>query len=292
MEILFYMDIILGFVSQKLNKKHLKQINQIIDNENNIFLYNKKFFQLLENKVLDENKLFFNSFITKISDNQKSKNIKSSDSANFDDEFIHIYENSENVVLKFAYNDLIIKVIPNIAIISKQEKPNFNWLVVDLAIANPRKVSLKYSDFKSNKEITELFENIFKIPKKINEVYIFDAFCNLQHNIYNFIIQKKININYYTKSDTTNYKSKEIDQQERFEKIKQKFEKKAKIFFTQPKNVHGRRILFENFIITSDNDFQNLLINSSDWNLDIQYSVIDSNDWLKRINLYHEFVKK
>lgn len=283
MKILTHKDLILGFIKQNLgDKEHQKQIHQILDNENSVFLFSKKFFLFIKEELGEEYQHEYERLLTKFSDFGHSI-ASSPNSQNFDDEILHMLAATQDkVVISIACNQPSQEVqnsIPNIAILSHQQKPNYHWLVVKLAILHPNKATVNCFDFQTNDEIKAFFDGIFSIPKQITIVNIFDRqTTDFNHNRFDSIRTTK-SIKYFTFAHK--YIIQDIDT------IKDFF-KRVKIFTTKTKNItHGRRLLFENFVVISDNDFNNLN-EGEDWNIDIQYSEKDFQNWLSRIDKYRE----
>lgn len=285
MKILTHKDLMLGFIKQNLeNKEHQKQIRQILDNENSVFLYSKKFFTLIKDSIEDEDMDFYRKILTQIGDNSQNQNVHSSPtSQTFDEEFLHISSSvNDKVVVSISCNQPSQEIqtqIPNIAVLSQQQKPNYHWLVVNLAILHPNKVTVNCFDFQTNNEIRVFFDSIFKIPRQLSLISIFDRqTTDFNHNRFD-TIRKTKSVRYYTFAHKNfNYDIGTI----------KSFFVRVKIFTTKTKEItHGRRLLFENFVIISDNDFNNLNI-SEDWNIDIQYSEKDFQNWLSRLDKYRE----
>ncbi len=289
MKILLNKDLLLNFLSQNFTDKGLQiQVNKILANENSVFLYSKKFFQFIKNELNEEYETEYMALFTKFSDS--GINISSiTTSTSFEDEFLNIYDKTPgNVIAAITYDEpstQIMSAIQNIAIISAQSKPNYHWLVTQLAILHPNKVSVNCYDFTNNIDVDSHFTNIFKLPKRIPITNIFDTQCNLVHSKFDYLLQIPTRLYYFTK-----FKSREKDQYDRRKEIKYKFGTSSKVFLTQPKTeAHGRRVIFENIIITCDNDFWNLEVNASDWCIDVQYSEEDFQKWLSRQSQYTEF---
>jgi len=288
MEILFYKDVLLRYLSNSFeNQQDKKNFYKILNNENSSFLFSKKFLKFIKSELDEEDEMLYQSLYTKLADD--GYNIRSSETAEtFEEELFHIYSKSQtNIVAHLAYQkptEEVLSKIPNMAIFSEIEKPNFHWLVAQLVIQHPHKVDLKCFDFQENIEVDLLFESIFQIPKHIEKVCIFNTFCNLEHDKFRYLISEGIKVEYYTKCSGARKRL------ERQESINQKFNHQTKTFFTKPKEkAHGRRIIFENIIISCDNDFQNLTVNAADWVIDVQYSESDAKEWLKRCEKYQEF---
>jgi hypothetical protein len=283
MKILTHKDLILGFIKQNLvDKEHQKQIHQILDNENSVFLFSKKFFSFIKEELGEEYQHEYERLLTKFSDFGYSI-ASSPNSQNFDDEILHILAATQDrVVISIACNQPSREVqnsISNIAVLSQQQKPNYHWLVVKLAILHPNKVTVNCFDFQTNGEIKAFFDGIFSIPKQITIVNIFDRqTTDFNHNRFDSIRTTK-SIKYFTFAHK--YIIQDIDT------IKGFFNR-VKIFTTRTKNItHGRRVLFENLVLISDNDFNNLNV-GEDWNIDIQYSEKDFQNWLSRLDKYRD----
>ncbi|MFA9186841.1 hypothetical protein AAGV33_05010 [Flavobacterium sp. FBOR7N2.3] len=289
MKILTLKDFILGFIYQNIQNKDIqKQIHQIIDNENSVFLYSKKFFLFIKEELSDEYLNEFERLFTKYSDLGISVP-SSKTSQNFDEELIHIYSVANfKVINSIGYeepNKTILNNIPNVAVLSKQQKPNYNWLATKLAILHPNKVTFRCFEFSKNSEISQLFKDFFSIPKTISGVNIFDSQCNLNHDKFDYLLNNSIRPNYYTK-----FSSREKNQFERRDEIKKYFGNSTKVFLSnRGEKAHGRRIIFENIIISTDEDFWNIEIDASDWNIDIEYNEEIANKWLDRKTQYSKF---
>ncbi len=289
MKILTLKDLILGFIYQNIeSKEHLRQIHQILDNKSSVFLYSKKFWTFIQNEL---NECYLNEFqrlFTKYSDIGHCVS-SSNTSQNLDEEIIHIFSVSNfRVINCIGYNEpsnTIMDVIPNVAVSSQQVKPNYNWLAVNLAISHPNKITLRCFEFSNNLEISLLFRNVFRMPKIITEVNIYDSQCNLNHDKFDFIKENTIRTNYFTK-----FSSREKNQYNRRDEIKNYLGNSGRVFLSnRGQKVHGRRIIFENLIITIDEDFWNIEVNASDWNIDIEYSEDISPKWLSRNIQYTRF---
>lgn len=283
MEVLLYKDVILNYISHKItNADHRRLIRKILENDNSKFLYSKQFFELIKKDLPSEYETEFFALVTKFND--YGKNIKSSQaSTNFDEEILSIYDNStENLSICIAYSkpdSKILNHIPNIAILSECEKPNYHWLVTQLAVNHPNKVTVKWSDFKDNNQIQQFFNDIFKIPKRISRVNIFDRYKRFAHTKFNSF-KDTCNVSYFTLYIRSEYFQDEI-------LIKRHF-RKVRIHTTANKDIaHGRRIVFENILVKTDNSFENLDL-PGDWDIDIQISPADVADWMSICRNFRE----
>ena len=154
MEILFYKDILLRYLSNSFeNQEYKKNFIKIRNNENASFLFSSKFFELIKSELDEEYEDEFQALVKQLMDSANSHNIRSSETAEtFEEELFHIYSKSQtNIVAHLAYQkptEEVLSKVPNTAIFSEVEKPNFHWLVAQLVIQHPHKVDL-------------LFESIF-----------------------------------------------------------------------------------------------------------------------------------
>jgi hypothetical protein len=277
MNLLFYKDLILDYISKNIKTgEHLRLIEKIFDNENSKLLYSNKFFQYIEEEIDSKYRPELYALMTKFFD--EGEIIESSKTTtNFDEEVLSIYQKfTKSTINIFSYkepNEIITKNIKNVVIISKYKKPNYHWLVTELAIMHPKKVTVNCFDFNYDKEIKQFIEDIFKIPKYVSRVNILDRQTrDFNHDRFD-IFKDTIPVYYYT------YQHKYYFQDEPL--IKSCF-KKIRIFTTRKINItHSRKLIFESIVIISDNDFNNLII-GGDWNIDIQFSQKDEQNWLSR----------
>lgn len=289
MNILLYKDIILGFIRQDTHDKQIqKQIQKILENENSKHLFSKKLFVLLREGLEEEHLDQLERLFTKFSD-LGTNTASNQSSQNFDEEMLHIFSsNNTKQIITLSYNepsDEIKKSINNIAILSYQSKPNYHWLVSELASIHPYKVTARCYEFNTNTDVSQFFNDLFNIPLKISNVNIFDSQCNLDHNKFNFLTANTIKVNYFSK-----FKSREKDQFDRRDEIKGHFGQSANVFLIKRGNrAHGRRIIFENLTVTLDDDFWNLDVNNTDWNIDVEYCEQTANNWLNMKDLYEIF---
>jgi len=292
MEILLFGDFISHLASQK-SSDFKADINKIFSNENSRFRYSKKFISFVKADLPEENLDVFNSIVTKLGDT--GVNVPSSHSSeSIEEEIIHLnsIECGDNLLLKISYDDpnsSISSAISGIAVVSKQKKPNYHWLVCQIAILHPHKVSLNYWDFSDNTQIRQLFRDVFSLPKDIKEVTIFDRQCNLFHDKYDFL-PNGAKVFYYTK-DGYRYSCPTANN-DNYQTIKNKFGNRIKMFTANNKFVHGRRLVFNSIVLIADNDFQNLVVNEADWVIDIQVSQTNANKSMERRSIYKEFIPR
>lgn len=296
MKILTHKDLILGFLKQNLaNKEHQKQIRQILDNENSVFILSKKFFTFIREELTEDYLHEYERIVTKLSDSGVS--VKSSEtSENFEDEILHIFSSlKDNVVVSISCDQPsqeIQNAIPNIAILSQQQKPNYHWLVVNLAILHPFTLSVDEIDFSNDAETDKFFDDLFFIPKNISTLTIFDDYYNVdRHNKYAKIANNKNIFVYYctgnhqTKSDLNGKFNKD-----KFKILKKKFPKLE--LWTKNRGAHARRIVFEGFIVNPDIDLD--LLNKTDnkmWSVHIRFTEVRANEIIRiKYKDYRKFI--
>jgi hypothetical protein len=284
MELLLYKDLIIDFISQKNeSEENQRLVNRIFENENSRFLSSKKFFQFIEDELEEDYKYDFQAVVKKMADN--GENVKSSEiTTTFDEEFLHIHQSSsKNVLISISFsepNRNLLKDIPNFVVISNRKKPNYHWLVTQLAILHPNKVTVKSSTFKKDSEVKQFFDDVFKIPKTISRMNIFDRQTNrFTHNLFDSF-KNNASIFYYTLDNRWNPLNKHT--------VKNAF-KKLTIHVTKNKDdVHSRKLIFEGFELTSHHDFNDLLI-GIDWEVDILFSWDEAKEQMTRCAKFRPF---
>lgn len=303
MKILAYKDLILAYIRKDYADDEQKSlVEKIFYNENSIFLYSQKFIKLLESEIDKSERsreiVRFEAFVKKIQNEHQDKRPfveTSKTSKTIEDEFIEIFlATQDNIVVSISCNQPSQEIqtqIPKIAVLSQQQKPNYHWLVVNLAILHPFTLSVDEIDFEKEEQIDKFFNDLFSIPKKIPSVTIFDDYYNVDgHKKYTKIAnQKDITVYYCTRND-----HEKADRQGNFNKDKYDFLKKAfprLELYTKSKGSHTRRIIFEDFIINPDIDLD--LLNKKDkkmWSVHIRFSKERANEIIEiRNNDYRRF---
>lgn len=299
MKILAYKDLILTYIRQDYKTNEYKAlIEKIIYNENSIFLYSKKFIEFLAIEIDQSERsrelVRFNSFVTKIQNEHQDKRpiVRTpGNTNNFDDEFLTIISTiQDKVLISIACNQPSLEIqtqIPNIAVLSQQKKPNYHWLVVNLAILHPFTLSVDEIDFANDKQIDIFFDDLFSIPRKIGEVTIFDDYYNIDtHNKYAKIANHKDVYVYYCTENHYRYAKRphpdrygnfNDDKYNILKKIFPKLELK-----TKNKGSHARRIIFDGFIVNPDIDLD--LLNKKDkkmWSVHIRFCEIRAKEIIR-----------
>lgn len=293
MDLLLHKDLILQYF-KNLNRLDLdgneQYVEKIMKNNNNNFLLSRNIITHLKEIIPKDDPVrnFFEQFILKIISERRVTNPPpSSDCYNYEEEFMYLSQNHANdllFIISFYNYRYLESKLSNIASIININKPNFHWVVVNLAANSPLPITVRYFDFNSNTEINHFFEIIFNLPSKINVINIFDRNCNLGHSYFDSIINKGILIRYYTAqkrifSDTVFCRNQ----------IKSKFINRYSMFITDIHNIHERRIIFNNLIIDTDEDFWNLEFDRPTWKIDITYCELTANELLKKRSLFRRF---
>lgn len=283
MNILLYEDVIVHYLSNRNREDNNNldgMVRAIMENKNSVFLFSKKLLTLLENKV--EKKDMYQKFLTKLTNLREKKlaiNYESSEeTTSFEEEFVRIYKiHTSRVLITIALEEpsLTIKQITNdrIAVLSQQQKPNYHWLVVNLAILHPFTLSVDEIDFDNDAQTDKFFDDLFSIPRTISEVTIFDDYYNLgKHNKYAKIAKpKNVFVHYCTKNHYKETDGNNNLNGGKYSFLKENFPKLN--LHTKNRGSHTRRIIFEGFIINPDIDLD--LLNKTGkkmWSVHIRFS--------------------
>lgn len=282
MEILLYKDLILNYIQRDDTKKEVsKWVKKIYENEHSVFLYSKPYIAHVQAAVQEDDEDMFQNWAKQLMDQPAPKYVDTV-SKDFDESFLWLHKESKNaVVAAFAETEPcsnVLNAISNIIIWSKSEKPNYHWIMSQLAVQHPVAIKVNYFDFKNDAAVDAFFNDVFNIPRKIAEVSIFDNYYNLDHAKFNSI--KRCFVKYYTgKREMPDKKTT----------IKKAFPK-SRIFTVHPSKAHGRRIIFENIMLSTDNDFRELEVTKqNDWYILVEYGEIEVQKWLQRGTIYVEY---
>ncbi|MGI4885677.1 MAG: hypothetical protein ACRYFR_12025 [Janthinobacterium lividum] len=290
MEILLFNDVLIALVKQSFdNAEHKVIVNKILSNENSVFIYSKKMLELLKESLDEQDMPNFQAIVTKLGD--VGNNLPSSStSVNMEEEASHLNSLSRSAtILNIAYKNPIVATLPKVAIVSEHSKPNYHWLVCNLAILHPNKVTVNCWDFTNNTQIKHFFNYIYSLSKLFNSVNVFDTQCNLDHDKFDSII-RKTQINYYTRKAHSNRNP--MGDEDNFDLLKNKFISNFKMFTVESRRAHGRRIVFNDVVVTIDNDYWNLITDAQDWSIDVQISATDASQWLQRTSFYRQFISR
>jgi hypothetical protein len=287
MDVLFFNDVLNAIIKQNFtHPSHKETVGAIMRNDKIDLIYSKKMLELLRDSLSEDDMSAYQSVVTMLAD--IGKNLPgSASSKSMENEVIHLnLASASNIVFNIAYGPPNVKgnpSLPRTAVIANMIKPNYDWLICNLAILYPNKVTVESWDVANNKQIEQLFKDIFSLPNKIDYVNIFDTQCNVGHAYFDSIINRE-KVGYYTKRSNT------VGDEENYSKFKNKFLSKFKMFTIDRSRAHGRRILFGDVIVSIDNDFQNLKANSQDWFVDIQINKDVAAKLHNRRGLYIPFI--
>ncbi|WP_027002808.1 hypothetical protein [Hugenholtzia roseola] len=285
MHILLYEDILVNYLNYKEESNDPESmVKAILENKNSIFLFSKRLLSFLEGKVSKE---LYQRFLTKLNNLREKKlavNYASTEeTSSFEEEFIRLYNiHKSNVLITIAFekpSESIQQATNNkIAVLSQQQKPNYHWLVINLAILHPFTLSVDEIDFRDDAETDKFFDDLFSIPRKISTIIIFDDYYNVDsHNKYAKVANRKdILVFYCTENHYRFAKYPKPDWNNNFNDDKYKILKKtfSKLeLWTKNRGSHTRRIIFEGFIVNPDIDLDFLnKKNNKMWSVHIRFN--------------------
>lgn len=169
-------------------------------------------------------------------------------------------------------------------IFSDIKKPNRCWTIFNI-ISNFG-FTVRYSDFKSNKEIEDFFEHIFSLIDKGNEILILDSYCNLhRHSLFDSIRKKGYTITVYTSSierDTFAKNKLRIDVKEYFGKSSTSIK-----FSSDKRLLHERTFTFGDYVIESNHDFAEIRRENRNWKIDVSHCSMLKAETLDKCNAYN-----
>jgi hypothetical protein len=291
MDLLLHKDLILSFF-KNLNKIDMDEndylVERIMKNVNNNILLSRNILNYLKEIITEDDPIrdYFEQYILKIISERRVNYPPPSDSYNYEEEFIYLYKkyigNFVVAISLFDYKYLAAE-LPNIASFVLINKPNTHWIITNLAANNPLPITVRYYDFNSDHEIEVFLKNIFHLPRNIKEISIFDRNCNLNHNLFSVLIGKGILINYYTA------KKQNLDTERCKQEIRRKFISNYCMYTTYRDKIHERRIVFENIIIDTDEDFWNLEVSRPTWKIDISYCELTAKELLKKRSFFKRY---
>lgn len=247
----------------KTNKELIRQ--SIFESPNNIIVFNKDFINTIET-IIDEDhylKDSCNIFIKELIDSINNGSINGELNIDtLDKEIVFKQLNkykSENVLIGVSEDKESLLENERILNLNNIVRCNKNFVLSNLLTSQLCKFS--YLDFEENSDVIHLLNHIYALYNKIERVIIIDRYRNLNHQIYDGLIEKKPIFEYYTKSiDLVGVKS-----------IKDKL-KRYRIYNTNDSElIHQRMIIFNKILIVMDEDPYNILSRNT-WNFTVEYS--------------------
>ncbi len=187
----------------------------------------------------------------------------------------------EGTPISIAYPDIAIFNTANF------QKPNKHWQRISLAANNT--FTVRYLDFQNQTEINQFFTEIFKLPRAINEVKIIDRYMQnvTEHNNFDELKNRNIPIHYYTLNIPAKLSGGRNPLPNLLTDIQDIFNPSTVSFFhTFNKDlIHERKVLFENFILETDEDFPRIKNSIKTWKIDITYNPSLTESILAKLNI-------
>lgn len=250
-------------------------ILNIIYNDNVKVIISKKYIDFISKTISDVEG--FNSLVLEMIDNDKVYDINISNEVCLLQEFNYLCNNS-NKSLHFPIclneRDELKSIQSEILILNEIIPYSKNWIKFELITKSICNVSFR--NFSNDNEIELFFKNIFSIPKYCVDYKIFDR---NQDTVY-YRHLKGQRILYYTffprKEDYAYILlAKKI--------LKTELGNNLSFFYSNVKlNLHERKIIFADIVITSDNAHSNITISDPTWEIFIKYDPIHSNSWSQK----------
>jgi hypothetical protein len=268
----------LAFSNSK--SKENRTINKILFNENVQICFNQSIIDEFE-KIIEETE-YFQAFVKELYDNDRIVIEKSKPNLNSKEQFKDIAINSSISFLIPVCLDSVeeyIKEIENIVVLKEAKKINKNWIAIELLTNSLCNVS--YADFKKDDDIKLFFNSLFKLPKFVKEIKIFnrDQHCNYLDNI------KGQNIEYYTKLPAGNLNLHYRNQTKK--EMQKALGNKLKLLYTNnPRVIHERKIIFDSLIVTLDNALENISVSEPTWEIYINYDKHKAQTWLTKCGAF------
>lgn len=248
-----------------------RDIDSLLRNPNCRFLLSRSLVESIEKAFVGNSQAesFMQPFLTHLIENQSlniSSTVKEGTDLEIATSMSSNYISKPNNIKRGVYLDIALSEVNSLkmstsVIIERIVKPNFHWLWFSIACHNPKPICLRYFDFKSDKEIEEIFKYAIDTVQLKPFADIFDRQVNLSHSLFNSL--NGMFVNYYTSIKLSEQKNKK-------DEIKKSF-KKGNVYTSSPNNVHERRIMIDCLIIEADDDFWNLTHDRSTWKIDITY---------------------
>lgn len=269
----------LAFSNSKSKENRI--INKILFNNDVQICLNQSIIDEYE-KVLGEIE-FFQAFVKELYDSDRIIIENSNAKLSINEQFTDIAINSKIsflIPICLEKVDDYLEKIENIVVLKESKKINRYWIALELLTNSFCNVS--FDDFASDDEINLFFNSLFKIPKFIKEIKIFnrDQHYNYLQNI------KGKNIDFYTKMSSArihfSYRN-EIKKE-----MKNALGSKLNLHYTNNSRIiHERKIIFDNLIITVDNSFENITINEPTWEIYVNYNKQKAENWISKCDNFY-----
>ena len=247
-----------------------KKFYDIIYNDSNKVLFSRKYIEHLEKLI--PNSDLFQALLMELNDKNRIVVETTSLSSTVDEEYLEIYKNSNLTFLfPITYSNEVAYSVIKDGKVSKISNSSIKGRIID-SLFTKGTYAASYQDFENDSDISDFFNELFKIPRSIQEVVIFDR--QITGTLLNGIKGKKIS--YYSllrdRSALAKIEAKNL--------LKDCLGAKAKLYCTgNARLIHERKILIESLIITSDNSLDNLTVKEPTWEINISSDQTKASTW-------------
>jgi hypothetical protein len=296
MDILLYSDFLIEYFGG--NKKGLKtNVDNIrynvVQNVNNRIIISDNYVTYLETLFTSAHKFKteFEDLFLELFDSIGSKCIKVDSintSTNLVSECVGIIADYQNPLL-IPITENNIPEIPTAVEMQQINKPNRHWQLSHLVAYHS--VSVVYSDFTNDNQIQDYFDNIISLPKNIRDFYYFDRYCsNLKHHT-RFrqipVPTTQCRVFTYGLNGTIPLTMPQLKALKAI--AVGAFGTMCRVHYTTDKLLlHERKVMFNNIILESTDDFAKIAPTISTWKINITYSNQEFTNWLSKTTLFTE----
>ena len=214
-----------------------------------------------------------------VNENRVVRKIKENESNDWDKYFVEIAESyTGNGLFKIAQKrNAEINKIADVTVLKEAQKPNSHWIRVNLAAYST--ISVRYFDFKNTLEIVQFFKNFFSLAK-VSEVHIFDRYFNLEkHSNFSFLCENNFKIHYFSHDLATRLTPL------RANNILLTLGANVKFYSTVDRNtIHERKLIYDNYILETDEDFAGIKSGRITWKVDITYNELLKTKILEKVS--------
>jgi len=265
-------------------------IERMLNNPKNRFLISESIIDCIESSLNSDELIidYFHGFVKSTIDGSiiNLENYNNRDKRNYNDEFRSLISSYHGTFISciFLNPETTVQVEIPFSILSKISKPNLSWIIRELA-SNNNGLSVRYFDFKTDNEIKTFFKDIFHLPLCIDEVYIFDRQCNLNHDRFDELIKRKPNLKYFTARENS-FAEDLVNKRT----VTNKFGPSSELYVSRRENIHERRIIIGSIIIDSDDDFYNILCERRTWKIDVICCNDTASKHLNKMSLFQKML--
>lgn len=229
------------------NHVHRKLI-QIFYNENHIFILNRQVIQYFNQNVSNDHKEQWELLFTYLSDNNKFFSSQT-DTLNSEDIFL---ENPK----KYDFSIILANnQSPSLHVRKCELKSTHISDLLFLELLQFSKMTFRYSNFRDDNEIENLFQKIFTCSKHINKIVIIARFGIVECKIIEFLRNKGNNKEYWT---TRKRSSSGIDRTNDLRYLRRHLGVNFECFYGRSEDIHERKIIMGNLILEMDDDFDKI----------------------------------